>query len=91
MHSNRLVSLSILVGMATLATGSVVLMLPHVPIADESVHFLQAQMFARGDWSILPTLSTWPTTNLLVAPVLSLFGLDSLQAARATIIASSLV
>lgn len=70
---------------------AVVLALPPRMIADEWVHFVQAQMFAQGHWQIHPELSTWPTVNLIVAGPLLLFGAESLLVARATIAAFALV
>ena len=62
-----------------------ILSLPGSPIVDESVHYAQAQMFARGEWHIHEALSTWPTINLAVAAAIRLSGLESLTVARATV------
>jgi len=59
--------------------------LPAHPIADELIHFAQAQTFARGEWATNPGLSTWPTMNLMAAAMLFIFGADSLLAARVMI------
>jgi alpha-1,2-glucosyltransferase len=78
-------SISTLFLTAAVLLAAVILCLPPYPLVDESVHFLQAQMFAHGNWTIHPFLATWPTMNLLVSASLKIFGTDALIAARATI------
>jgi hypothetical protein len=68
-----------------LVLASLLWALPGQPVVDELVHFAQAQAFARGEWEINPELSTWPTTNLMAAAMLYIFGADSLLAARVMI------
>ena len=84
-------SISTLFLTAAVLLAAVILGLPAHPLADESVHFPQAQMFAHGDWTIHPFLATWPTMNLLVSGSLRIFGTDSLIAARATIAFCALI
>ncbi len=52
-RSTLIFSLAAIVLLAVL-----ILCLPAHPLADESVHFPQAQMFARGDWAIHRSLAT---------------------------------
>ena len=70
---------------------AIVCILPSEPIADEILHFGQAQVFAHGGRTIHPLLSTWPTMNLVVAARLAALGSDSLLVARATIAAFALL
>jgi len=70
---------------------AIVCILPSEPIADEVLHFGQAQVFAHGGRTIHPLLSTWPTMNLVVAAPLAVLGSDSLLVARATIAAFALL
>ena len=71
--------------LAALAFAAVVFTLPTLPIADEFIHFAQAQEFAQGGRRIYPLLSTWPTLNWVVAAPLAVLGSDSLTVARATV------
>lgn len=84
-------SISTLFLTAAVLLTAVILCLPPHPLVDESIHLPQAQMFAHGDWTIHPFLSTWPTMNLLVSGSLRIFGTDSLIAARATIAFCALI
>ena len=67
------------------ALAALLWLLPDKMIGDESVHFLQAKMFAHGEWTIHPALATWPTTNALVALFMKVAGSEALWVARAVI------
>ena len=49
---------------------------------DELDHFAQIELFLRGEWRVIHTLTTIPGYEAVVAAILSLFGADSLKAAR---------
>lgn len=79
------------IAIATVVLAIVILSLPSSPIADEQVHFAQAQSFASGRWEISPQLSTWPTMNFIVAVPMGALGINSLTLARAAIASSALL
>lgn len=49
---------------------------------DELDHFAQIQLFLRGEWRAIGTLTTIPGYHALVAAILALVDADSLKAAR---------
>ena len=58
---------------------------------DELDHFAQVQLFLRGEWRVIHTLTTIPGYEAVVAAILSLFGADSLKSARLVNAAFALV
>jgi alpha-1,2-glucosyltransferase len=59
---------------------------------DELDHFAQIELFVRGEWRVLSRyLTTIPGYHALVAAILSVFGVDSLNAARLVNAAFALV
>lgn len=51
-------------------------------LTDEVEHFAQIHLFLRGDWRLVPSLTTIPGFHVAVAALLWPFGGDSLAAAR---------
>jgi alpha-1,2-glucosyltransferase len=74
------VTLGILLGVLYVA--AIVAMRLQYPFTDEADHFGQIALFLRGDWRLLPELTTIPGYHATVAAIMRMFGASSLDAAR---------
>ena len=82
--------LPILAG-ALFAAAAIVAALQGVPLADEIVHYRQAQAFATGSFAVDPDLTTIPGFHAVVAAVLAALPVASLGAARGVTMVFALV
>jgi len=68
------------------------LYLPRTLFVDEYDHWPQAQVFARGGWTVASNLATWPTMNAVVGWLTAVIGQsNNLVAGRAVIAAFGLL
>lgn len=72
--------LGVLLGVAYVV--AIVALRQHPPFTDEVDHFAQIARFLLGDPRVLPELTTIPGYHVLVAAVLSVTGVETLDAAR---------